>query len=44
MEVNGTHQFTVLTVYADNIHLLGDHINTTKNDAKTPLEAIRRVG
>jgi hypothetical protein len=41
MELNGTHQ---LLVYADDINLLGDSVNTIKENSKTLLEASRDIG
>jgi hypothetical protein len=41
LELNGTHQ---LLVYVDNINLLCDGINTTKENTETLLEVSRDVG
>jgi hypothetical protein len=40
LEFNGTHQ---LLVYADNVSLLGDSVNTIKENSETLLDASRDI-
>jgi hypothetical protein len=40
LKLNGTHQ---LLVYADDVNLLGDNIDTTKEDTETLIDASNEV-
>jgi hypothetical protein len=41
LELNGIHQ---LLIYADDLNLLGDSVNTIKENSESLLEAIRDIG
>jgi hypothetical protein len=41
LKLNGTHQ---QLVYADDVNLLGDNINTTKKNTETSIDPRKEVG
>jgi hypothetical protein len=41
LQLNGTHH---LLVYADDVNLLGDNIDTIKKNTQTLIDAIKEVG
>jgi hypothetical protein len=41
LKLNGTHQ---LFVYADNVNLLGDNIDTIKRNTQTLIDASKEIG
>jgi hypothetical protein len=41
LKLHGTHQ---LLVYADDVNLLGDNIDTTKRNTQTLIDASKEVG
>jgi hypothetical protein len=41
LKLNGTHQFLA---YADDLNLLGDHIDTINKNTETLIDASREVG
>jgi hypothetical protein len=41
LKLNGTHQ---LLVYADDVNLLGDNIDTIKRNTQTLIDASKKIG
>jgi hypothetical protein len=41
LKLNGTHQ---LLVYADDVNLLGDNIDTIKKNTETLIDSSKKVG
>jgi hypothetical protein len=41
LKLNGTHQ---LLVYADDVNLLGDNIDTIKRNIQTSIDASKEIG
>jgi biotin operon repressor len=41
LKLNGTHQ---LLVYADDMNLLGDNIDTIKKNTETLIDTVKEVG
>jgi hypothetical protein len=41
LKFNGTHQ---ILVYADDLNLLGDNIDTIKENSETIIDASKKVG
>jgi hypothetical protein len=41
LKLNGTHQ---LLVYADDVNLLGDNVDTSKNNTQTSVDGSKEIG